>query len=286
MAIKFKCTCGHVLSVPDSVAGKSGKCPKCQKVLKVPVPGNKPAQPKPAQPKPAAATASVSSGVAGAMDSLFDEVGLVKKSGPTCPGCFTELKAGTRVCTKCGHNFETGQKMVGYDAKASGPEFDNMYLQEAANTMVRDLDMESRRDKSTMPWWVIMSYLIGAVCLCAAGVIIVDGRFGEPAAETTFIGKLQRLPVFTVLGATVGITGLAITLFAHLSICVFGFGKKAWHGLLCFFLPLVASVPYGAMHWAENKAPVKAILVALVLLGLASYLIVQGGGFGLLQQLR
>ena len=30
MPIKFKCSCGQVLSVPDKMAGKQGKCPKCK----------------------------------------------------------------------------------------------------------------------------------------------------------------------------------------------------------------------------------------------------------------
>jgi hypothetical protein len=182
-------------------------------------------------------------------------------------------------------NFELGEQMVGFDALRERPEFDNAFLQEASDNMVRDLAMDLRRDRASMPWWVIMSFLIGAMTLCAAGIVIVDGNFGEPAPENTFIGGLQRLKVFTVLGMTATITGLAIVVFAHLSITFFGFTKSAAKGLACFFLPLLFSFPYGIMNWTDNKAPVKAIMTAILFIGFGVFLIVSGDGFAKLQSL-
>lgn len=288
MSIKFKCSCGHVLSVPDNLAGKTGKCPKCQKSLKVPVPKTAAiaapaASSKPSSAKPSAVKASAAP--AGLMDSLLEDAGLVKRTGPMCPKCSADIRPGAVVCTKCGLHFEEGEQLVGFDAQTLRPEFDNPYLQEASDNMVRDLDMDLRRDRASMPWWVIMSFLIGAITLCAAGIILVDGNFGEPAPENTFIGGLQRLAVFTVLGATASITGLAIVLFAHLSITFFGFTKSMGKGLACFCLPLLFSFPYGMMNWSENKAPVKAIMVASIFIGLGVFLIVRGDGFAKLQSL-
>jgi hypothetical protein len=180
-------------------------------------------------------------------------------------------------------NFETGEQLAGFALKQELPEFKNIFLQEAADNMRRDDVMELRRDKAAMPWWVIMSFLIGAVTLCAAGVVIVDGKFGTPADESTFFGKVQRLPVFTVLGMTSGITGIAITIFAHLSICAFAFSRSILQGIGCFILPLLFSFFYGIKHWADNKAAVKAIITAACFIGFGSFLIVQGGGFGLIQ---
>ncbi|MEZ6136878.1 MAG: hypothetical protein R3C53_18440 [Pirellulaceae bacterium] len=274
MAIKFKCGCGHVLSVPDKFAGKNGKCPKCQKVLKVPTPKvgvASPAQPA-ARPAPVAP--------AGQLDSLFDEVGLTQKSGPICPSCAAEIKPGTVVCVACGTNLQTGEKMLGFNAQTTVAEFDNLYLQEAAENMRRDLIMESRREKAAMPWWVLMSFLIGTITLCAAGIVIVDGIFGEGGNPDTLMGRIQMLPVPAVLGTTVGVTGLAIALFAHLSISLFAFGKNAWHGVGCLFGPAIVSIPYGIMNWTENKAPVKALIVAMLFIGLALFMILMwGGGF-------
>lgn len=290
MPIKFKCSCGQVLSVPSKLAGKTGKCPKCQKSLKIPAAkqetaGQRAVQKQganPAKRAPAAKSAAAPVGAAaGGLESLFDEVGLVEQRGPTCSACSAPIKPGAKVCTSCGLNFETGEKLRGFEARSQGKEFDNLYLQEAAENMKRDLQMEVVRDKSTMPWWVIMSFLIGAMTLCAAGVVIVDGMIGEPAAENTLVGKVQRWPVFTTLGLTAAITGLAITIFAHLDITAFGFRKSWKQGLACLFLPLLYSFIYGILHWGENKAPVKAIMMAVVFISLGVFLIVQGGGFGL-----
>jgi hypothetical protein len=277
MAIKFKCSCGHVLSVPDNLAGKSGKCPKCQTGLKVPTPAKASASAaKPADRKPAAA-APVNTGQIG---TLLDDVGLIQKTGPICPRCAADIKPNQLVCTSCGTNLQSGEQLKGFNAQVQGPEFDNPFLQEAADNMRRDLLMDSRRNKAQMPWWVIMSFLIGVITLCASGVIIVDKFVGAEASTSTFVGRIQALPIPGTLGMTIGITGLAIALFAHLSICVFAFTKNAWHGVACFFLPYLVSLPYGIMSWTENKAPVKALIVAVLLIGFASFMIVAwGGGF-------
>ncbi len=315
MPIKFQCTCGHVLTVPDNAAGKSGKCPKCQATVKVPVPkatapasaeakdantaksaAAKPVSAKPAAVKPAAAKPAMANKTAagasaqpaaavGVMDSLLEEAGLTRRKGPVCPKCAADIRPGAVVCVSCGLKFESGESLTGFNAQSSRPEFDNIYLQEASDNMVRDTVMDLRRDRASMPWWVIMSFLIGAVTLAAAGVVIVDGKFGEPAPEGEFIGKLQRLQVFTTLGLTVLVTGLANVLFAHLSITFFGFTKSVVQGLACFFFPIIYSVPYGIMNWGENKAPVKAIMMASLFIGFGVFLIVRGDGFAKVQGL-
>lgn len=286
MPIKFKCKCGQVMSVPSKMAGKSGKCPKCKNTLKVPAPKTQVAASSSGkaapQKKSAPAASAAPAAMDGAFDELFDEVGLTKKSGPSCPECLKEIRPGTVICTHCGFNLETGEKLTGFDAKVQGPEFDNLYLQEAADNMVREDLMDSRRDKSQMPWWVIMSFLIGAVTLCAAGIVIVEGKLGEPADESTFMGKVQRWPVFTTLGLTVMVTGTAITTFANFSITIFAFFKSIGQGFLCLFMPLLYSLVYGILNWADNKAAVKAIIMGLCIVGFGVFLIIQGGGFGII----
>lgn len=271
MPIKFKCECGKTMSVPDKLAGKKGKCPSCQKPLKVPT-----------LKKQSSAGAAAPKGPA--LDSLLDDVGLVQKSGPVCPNCAAPIKKGAVVCVSCGMNFETGEKLKGFDAQIDGgPEFTNMHLQEASENMKRDLVMDSRRNKADMPWWVIMSYLIGAITLCAAGVVIVDGLVGTPATPGSFLAKVQALPIFSVLGLTACITGTAIVVFAHLSICTFAFGRSLGQGFACFLLPLIYSIIYGILNWKDNKAPVKAMISAAIFISIGVFFIIQGGGFGKIQ---
>ncbi|GIW98968.1 MAG: hypothetical protein KatS3mg111_2301 [Pirellulaceae bacterium] len=222
------------------------------------------------------------------MEALFEEVGLTQKKGPVCPECSTEIKPGTILCTNCGYNFQTGTKVTTVQRskkkKDEEPEevFDNLYLQEAAQNMKRDLEMDARRERAAMPWWVLMSFLIGAITLSIAGVIIVDGKFGEPADANTFIGKVQRWPVATTVGLTALITGVVISLFAQIDLTVFGFKNSVKEGLLCLCLPLIYSVIYGAMNWNRNKAPLKAFGIAIVFVATGIALIIKGGGFGVI----
>jgi hypothetical protein len=323
MPIKLTCSCGQTLNVPENLAGKTGKCPKCQKPIQIPNPAasktaapaaakpvaGTPAQTKPAAGKPAAGKPAAGKPAAGKpaagkpaagpvsargtapvavapqphkMESLFEEAGLKRKTGPVCPKCGADIRPGTVMCVGCGLNFETGEQAAGFNFVAQGPEFRNEVLQEAASNMTRDVLMDQRRDKSGIPWWMIMSYLIGAITLCAAGVVIVDGQFSEPSPAGTPLGELQRVPVFVVLGMTLVITGQCIHAFAHLSIVVFGFMKSWGAGLGCLFVPFFSYV-YGIMNWADNKSAVMAVVTSMITVGIGIGLVVAGGGFGTLQ---
>lgn len=302
MPIKLKCSCGQVLSVPDNLAGKSGKCPKCQKAIQIPNPaaasaaaGAKPSPAKATSPAPAAAAKApvakakpsapvpvVAAQPTNKFDSLLDDAGLTKKTGPVCPKCGVGIRPGTVLCTGCGLNFETGETATAFSSVATTMEFKNEFLQEAAYNMNRDVVMDERREKSGLPWWMIMSYFLGAVTLCAAGVVIVDGRFNEPAEAGTFLGNVQRLPVFVVLGVTAMLTGQFIHAFAHLSIVVFGFKQGLGPGFGCLFVPFFSYV-YGIMHWADNRQAVMAIVTSIVTVGAGIGMIIYGGGFSTIQ---
>ncbi|MDX1926264.1 MAG: hypothetical protein SFV81_07095 [Pirellulaceae bacterium] len=299
MPIKLKCSCGQVLSVPDNLAGKTGKCPKCQNAIKIPHAAPAPAtanaaaasvgaatkapaaKAKPAA-KPAAPMQVAAAQPTNKFDSLLDEVGLTKKTGPVCPKCGVGIRPGTVLCTGCGLNFETGEVATSFEAAAATFEFKNEFLQEAAHNMTRDVVMDERREKAGLPWWMLMSYLLGAVTLCAAGVVIVDGRFNEPAEAGTFLGNIQRLPVFVVLGVTAMLTGQFIHAFAHLSIVVFGF-KQGWGpGFGCLLIPFFSYI-YGIMHWADNRQALMAVVTSIVTVSAGIGMIIYGGGFGTIQ---
>jgi hypothetical protein len=294
MPIKLKCSCGQVLSVPDNLAGKSGKCPKCQTAIRIPNPAaattaaaqsatKGPATSAPvAKAKPAAPSQVAAALPTNKFDSLFDDAGLTKKSGPVCPKCGVGIRPGTVLCTGCGLNFETGDIATSFEAATAEMEFKNEFLQEAAHNMSRDVVMDERREKSGIPWWMIMSYLLGAMTLCAAGVVIVDGRFNEPAEAGTFLGNIQRLPVFVVLGVTALVTGQFIHTFAHLSIVVFGFRQGLGPGFGCLLVPFFSYI-YGIMHWADNKQALMAIVTSIVTVSAGIGMVIYGGGFNTIQ---
>ncbi len=196
--------------------------------------------------------------------------------------CGAAIRPGSVLCTTCGLNFESGEQATSFEAAAAKVEFKNEFLAEAASNMTRDVKMDERRDKSGLPWWMIMSYLIGAMTLCAAGVVIVDGKFGEPAPETEFMGKIQRLPVYVTLGSTAMFTGWFIHLFAHLSIVIFGFKQSIAKGFGCLLVPFFSYV-VGIQNWADNRQAVMAIVTSIVTISIGIGLIIAGGGFGTIQ---
>lgn len=286
MPIKLTCNCGHAFNVSSKFAGKTGKCPNCKNPIKVPTPpaaapvANVPAAPA-AAPMPAPAPGGHDP-LAAAMGDVLDDAGLTQGSGPSCPKCYTDIPPGTVMCVSCGFNLQTGEQLLSHDVTVEQDEFQNMYLQQAADNIQREKVMETRHSKAAMPWWVIMSFFLGAVFLCAAGVIIVDGKFGVAEPDTsTMIGKIQNWPVFTTLGLTVLLTGLSIVVFANMSVMYFGFTQSALQGLACIFMPILASLFFGIKHWADNKAAVKAIILGLVICGCGAGLVGVGGGFGL-----
>src|SRR5436305_2156786 len=104
MPIKVKCACGKAFAAKDELAGKTVKCPGCQKPLKIP--GGAPAGAKAAPATAAAAKSAATAAAGGAKppatkappapvpapatsDNLFDEIGLQAAAANTrpCPGC-------------------------------------------------------------------------------------------------------------------------------------------------------------------------------------------------------
>src|SRR5580765_2842287 len=138
MPIKVQCACGKAFAAKDELAGKTVKCPACQKPLKIPggsaatAPAAKPAAAKPAAQagaKPTAtkpaAPANAAAPAAGAGD-LFDEIGLQAAAPDTrpCPGCTEPMPIAAVVCIKCGYNTRIGRRMetVKVGSGGGGPE--------------------------------------------------------------------------------------------------------------------------------------------------------------------
>ncbi len=83
MAIPVTCeACGKSLKVPDKLAGKKAKCPKCQEVIRIP------GERKSGRIPSAAA-------------------------GNDCPSCGRSLGAGDVFCVGCGYDLRTGKKVPG-----------------------------------------------------------------------------------------------------------------------------------------------------------------------------
>ncbi len=172
---------------------------------------------KTSSPKPAAKVASAGSAPSpNRLDSLFEEAGLVKKVGNFCPNCDTPYPNGALLCTKCGLNLQTGEKLSAHETEAARAEFRNKHLNEAAQMMQREDDLQSRTLNAGTPWWVMLCVLLSGISIAAAGVIIVDGRLTEPQPTSTPIGKLQALPIGLTLSLVLAANCILVTNFAHL----------------------------------------------------------------------
>ncbi len=281
MPIRIQCQCGHSLQVPDQLAGKSGKCPKCSNVIKIPVPSggsSKPAAPegtatKAASAKPGAgskapsasapkptAKAAVKQAAPAAkagLDDLFDQVGLVKKTGTFCPGCDAPMQPGTALCVKCGFNLETGQKLAGFETESSRQEFDNKHLNEAAKMMKREDVLESRMRNAGMPWWALFCMLLVGALVVLYGVVMVDGYQTGFKGEDTFRGKVQRLPFLVSISSLFALNCLLVGFFAHFAVVAQGFRQKAAHGWGCLLVPLYSPI-YGLTQFKQIRGTVIA----------------------------
>jgi len=211
MPIKVQCACGKAFAAKDELAGKTVKCPGCQKPLKIPAaepakaaaaksPAAKPAaapakKPAPSTPS-AAATKPAATG--GGSSNVYDEIGLQKAEAGTrpCPGCTAPMPIEAVICVKCGYNARIGRRMetvreggsgeVGHGAVATD------LLARAATVMDADAEEERKKTRSGMPWWV---YLIGILLLMGLATYMLLYWAKEEPKDEKKKGMLRDVPV-------------------------------------------------------------------------------------------
>lgn len=82
MPIPVTCeACGKSLKVPDKLAGKKAKCPKCREIIRIP--GERKSGPMPVE------------------------------TSNDCPSCGRSLGDGDVFCVGCGYDLRTGKKIPG-----------------------------------------------------------------------------------------------------------------------------------------------------------------------------
>ncbi len=266
------------MTVPDSAAGKVGKCRKCQQPIKVPGGGAKPtasssaataarpASPKLAQ-KPAAAAAPPmgSSG----LDKLFADAGIGKSKGPACPSCGASIAPNTAVCIECGFHLERGERIAGFvQTKVAGSGYEDKRLEEAALNIKRDHDTEERIKFIGAPWWVTLAMLLGLVVLIGAGVIRADAKTTEVfAPKGTFAYAIQKMGIFALLsfiGTT--ISGLVYFL-SYLAVTIAAFKESIAKGFMSLFIPFF-SLYYAFVNRKELGTSANVHLIWVVFLAI------------------
>lgn len=219
MPIKVQCACGKALTAKDELAGKTVKCPGCQKPLKIPAadaakdgakaatapaPAKQAAKPaakvaaKPAPARPAAAPRPEPA--AAPSDSLFDEIGLAPAVEGTrpCPGCTEPLAIEALICVKCGYNTRLGRRMA--TVSESGGQGEGGHgavakdlLDRAAGVMDADAEEEKKKTHSGAPWWVFFLILIALFIFAACMLIFRSGEEPKDEKKTGWVHPAVRL---------------------------------------------------------------------------------------------
>lgn len=249
MPIRVQCACGKSMSVKDDFAGKAVKCPGCQKPLRVPAAGtataNRPsagansAAARPAGARPAGARPAAAAPPApGGLDDLFDEEGLQASSGPTCPACSAAIKPGSVLCTQCGMNLQTGERMVRHQeakAAAASAGLGHFQLDKAVKDMKEHEEMNYRTNNAGMPGWFLAIMLIFVSFFTFAAVSIVNAASaGDDATGLARTLKDMAANEAVVWGCI--IAGVALQTIARLWLTVVGFMESAGAGLTTMFL--------------------------------------------------
>lgn len=276
MPLRVSCPCGQNLNIPDHLAGKVVKCPKCQKGIKVPGEAKPAASASPAKTpsRPAAPAATAKSpspktpagnqGLAG----LFDEAGLTARQGTFCPSCDKSLPPGTAICVNCGFHLEQGTKVEGFQVETK--EFGNKRLMEAAEMMKREAETEKRMLGAGMPWWMMLGILAGLIVMIGAVVIRLDASTSGSESTIPVFRKIQNAALFPVLAMAFGFSMVLVSNFAQLAILVTAFKESVKQGLLCLFVPFyIAYYMFSRIHSQKLVNTVIILWVTAILGGIA-----------------
>lgn len=276
MPIQVTCQCGYSLNAPDSMAGKSGKCPKCQQMIKVPgaaTPSAKGASAasssgtkSPAGPKKA--EAPMASVAPNALDGLLESAGLTQREGKYCPACDAPVQAGAVLCIKCGFHFAEGTKLEAHKT-VSTKRFGNKQLNEAIDMMARESDTEARLLKAGSPWWFLFAFLTGVVVLILGALIKMDANTTGEISSNPAIAKIQRAHILTVMAASAGLGCLLISNIAQLAILFTAF-KESWkQGLLCMFAPFyILYYMFSRMRTYRLGSTITILFVSAIMAGI------------------
>lgn len=240
MPLRVNCQCGVALNVPDAMAGKQVKCPKCQKVIPVAAPNApqptapaaNPATAKTAAPKSTTPLKAPSSpGGQDAMSILLDSAGLKKREGIFCPGCDRPLPTGSAICVGCGYNLQAGSKIEGFEVETK--EFGNKRLAEAADMMAREVETEKRLLKAGMPWWMMLAIILGVLFMMSSILLKMDANTSGKVSSVPILAKFQSASFGPVIAFSVGGAACLVGLFALFAIQATAFKESIQQGLLC-----------------------------------------------------
>ncbi|MEO1615108.1 MAG: hypothetical protein AAFV88_04610 [Planctomycetota bacterium] len=245
MPIPVQCQCGKRLAAKDQFAGKTLKCPQCGSAIKVPM------------------AAAASSPLSNPMDELFDQEGFGKNIAAVCPSCSAEMAANAVLCTQCGYNKTTGEKMVGHRTPGVDVDMGTLALEKAEADMHAAKKLQKdMTDGSGMPWWMlglILFILISATSLAVMSVMSFNRTTGDDSFN----------PMKTFLQLS-GVACALVSVGAFIKLVAQGFRESQKEGLLCLTILYLL-----VFTFKKPKGRIGALLVMLVLGGTAAALLIR-----------
>lgn len=197
------------------------------------------------------------------MDDLFDEEGFGSGIAAVCPSCGAPMAAEAVLCTACGFNKATGEKIQGHLTPGVDISAGTLALEKAAEDMRRaDKMQRDMTDKAGMPPWMLglILFILGSATVLAVMAVM-------SATRTTGQDNFNAMRSFLQLSGT----GCAlVAVGAYFKLVIEGFKSSRNEGLLCLtVLYLFVFV------FQKPRGRIGAFLVMLVLGGIAGALLAQ-----------
>lgn len=263
MPIQIKCQCGKALAVKDQFAGKAVKCPACGQGIKVPAAsgGSQPAAAAASAVAPAPAARPIGTVAAGdPMNDLFDEEGFGSNIAAICPACGNPMASEAILCTKCGFNKTTGEKIQGHLTPGLDIDSGTLALQRAAEDMYRaDKMQRDMTERAGMPWWMlglILFILASATGLAVMAVMSANRVTGQD--------NFNAMRTFLQLS---GSACALVSFGAFMKLVVEGFKIDRKTGFLCLTLLYLFYFVF-----QKPRGRIGAFIVMLVLGGVSGAL--------------
>ncbi len=197
--MKVRCPCGTKLKLPVSAAGRKAKCPKCEKVFRIPE-------------LPVPDTTSTLAADDDAGGSLLDDLADLQSSAPApaapatpageaCPKCGAAMANGAVLCVSCGFNRQSGR--VVRKAKEKGA--------------VRKVRLPGSGGRGSVAVGCALSMagaLVGAVIWCVVALSTqyeigwIAWALGLLAGGGMVLGCKKREPSYGVLAAAIALGGI------------------------------------------------------------------------------
>jgi hypothetical protein len=214
------------------------------------------------------------------MSELLAELGVTAgpAGGTICPGCSKILAASSSLCTHCGLNLQTGQRVLSKEERLSvQSEFGHAKLDEVAGAMRREKVQQSGLKKAGMPFYLLAVVVLACVGFGTMGVMMVDVWFPQTSASKT--GNSQKAAAKVdpkqqrMKAARVGVIiyfGAALVAFClHIAILVVAFKETAGQGLLTTFVPLYILF-FVFTRWARTRELFISSVICYVIIAIAA----------------